>query len=371
METIKIKDITKDKKGHYGIGASAENYVPTHPEYLRITDITDYGDISSNLPCTINPIIYPDWNKYQLKSNDIVFARTGNSTGRNYFCKNMINPTVFAGFLIKFSLDPNLINPQYVGYYCQSKAYWNQIKSLFTGSTRSNVNAEQYGNLNIPIVSSSLQQHIVDTIGTVDDLIEKEQEIFKQIGALGLKIFSKYESCNSSLLKETFDTFNGYTFKSKSYVIYSKNKLITIKNIDDIGFNTSSVSFLDDKHIDPKFKLSIGDILLTMTGNIGRIGIVDEDYCYLNQRVLKINCFSKLYCWCYLKKYKNKIIELGKGTAQVNLSLEEFQNLVLKNSSDEIKSFSKYDFIYDEMVSLKIKIKNLKAIKDNLLAKYF
>lgn len=164
METIKIKDLTKDKKGHYGIGASAENYVPTHPEYLRITDITDYGDISSNLPCTINPIIYPDWNKYQLKSNDIVFARTGNSTGRNYFCKDMINPTVFAGFLIKFSLDPNLINPQYVGYYCQSKAYWNQIKSLFTGSTRSNVNAEQYGNLNIPIVSSSLQQHIVDTL---------------------------------------------------------------------------------------------------------------------------------------------------------------------------------------------------------------
>lgn len=172
METIKIKDLTKDKKGHYGIGASAENYVPTHPEYLRITDITDYGDISSNLPCTINPIIYPDWNKYQLKSNDIVFARTGNSTGRNYFCKNMINPTVFAGFLIKFSLDPNLINPQYVGYYCQSKAYWNQIKSLFTGSTRSNVNAEQYGNLNIPIVSSSLQQHIVDTIGSLDDLLD-------------------------------------------------------------------------------------------------------------------------------------------------------------------------------------------------------
>ena len=202
-------------------------------------------------------------------------------------------------------------------------------------------------------------------------MIEKEQEIFKQIEALGLKIFSKYESCNSSLLKETFDTFNGYTFKSKSYVIYSKNKLITIKNIDDIGFNTSSVSFLDDKHIDSKFKLSIGDILLTMTGNIGRIGIVDEDYCYLNQRVLKINCFSKLYCWCYLKKYKTKIIELGKGTAQLNLSLEEFQNLVLKNSSDEIKSFSRYDFIYDEMVSLKIKIKNLKAIKDNLLAKYF
>ena len=40
-----------------------------------------------------------------------------------------------------------------------------------------------------------------------------------------------------------------------------------------------------------------------MTGNIGRTGIVDEDNCYLNQRVLKLECMSKSYLLAYLIKH--------------------------------------------------------------------
>ena len=47
-------------------------------------------------------------------------------------------------------------------YYCQSKNYWNQVKSLFTGSTRNNVNAEQYAELKIPMCDAKLQHHIVN-----------------------------------------------------------------------------------------------------------------------------------------------------------------------------------------------------------------
>ena len=108
-----------------------------------------------------------------------------------------------------------------------------------------------------------------------------------------------------------------------------------------------------------------------MTGNIGRTGIVDEDNCYLNQRVLKIHSPSNLYLLCYLQKYKHEIIQLGKGTAQLNLSLEDLNKLEVKNSVDEILSFSKYDFIYSELINIKLQIKNLKKIRSNLLSKYF
>ena len=164
MNYIKIKDLSEPKKGMYGIGASSCDYNPDFPQYLRITDIDDNGYADYFLSTSVNPKTYPEWDKYILKENDIVFARTGNSTGRNYFLKKVKNDTVFAGFLIKFSLNPNCVIPRYVGYYCQSKAYWNQISSLFTGSTRNNVNAEQYGNLLIPIPSTEIQQHIVNTI---------------------------------------------------------------------------------------------------------------------------------------------------------------------------------------------------------------
>ena len=71
---------------------------------------------------------------------------------------------VYAGFLIKFSIDSKKIEPRYLAYYCQSKNYWNQVKSLFTGSTRNNVNAEQYAELKIPMCDAKLQHHIVNTI---------------------------------------------------------------------------------------------------------------------------------------------------------------------------------------------------------------
>lgn len=159
----KLKDLSLGNKGHYGIGASSCAFDNRYPQYLRITDIDDYGNAPKQLIASINPNEYPNWDKYLLKENDIVFARTGNSTGRNHFIKSIIKPTVFAGFLIKFSLNSELVLPNYVGYYCQSQHYWNQIKTLFTGSTRANVNAEQYGELVIPVADYKIQQHIVNT----------------------------------------------------------------------------------------------------------------------------------------------------------------------------------------------------------------
>ena len=168
-----------------------------------------------------------------------------------------------------------------------------------------------------------------------------------------------------------FKSYNGGIFQSKHYVPLSKKKLITIKNVDDKGFNTESVSFLDDEHADNRFLLEIGDVILTMTGNIGRSGVVDEKNCYLNQRVLKLKCKSKSYLLAYLLKYKNEIIQLGKGTAQLNLSLEDLKQLVVKNSIEEIMAFKRYDSIFNSLLNIKLTIRKTKEIKTLLLQKYF
>ena len=85
MITLKLKDISIGNKGFYGIGASSCKYEPSLPQYLRITDISDDSRISIPLPTSINVNDYPEYKDYFLNKNDIVFARTGNSTGRNYF----------------------------------------------------------------------------------------------------------------------------------------------------------------------------------------------------------------------------------------------------------------------------------------------
>ena len=47
--------------------------------------------------------------------------------------------------------------------FFQSKKYKATIDSLSNGSTRKNLNANQFGELEIPMYSSDMQQHIVNT----------------------------------------------------------------------------------------------------------------------------------------------------------------------------------------------------------------
>lgn len=212
---------------------------------------------------------------------------------------------------------------------------------------------------------------IIDTIGSVDDLIEKMQEKLHCVYKYSRLIFESHETNNAEKFANLFKCYNGGTFKSKDYVNDSKYKLITIKNIDDNGFNSDKTSFLKTSVIDKKYLLNPGDILLTMTGNIGRVGIVDDENCFLNQRVLKIIADSPLYLVCYLEKYKKDIIQLGKGTAQQNLSLQDLSKLIIHNSKEEIVKFKNNDYIFDIILKCKLQIRKLKKIKNLLLQKYF
>lgn len=114
---------------------------------------------------------------YLLKINDIVFARTGASTGRNYFYDGTDGDFVFAGFLIKFSLDPSKVNPRYVKYYCQSKEYRDWIAAFNTGSTRGNINTKTLASMPIRLPDMETQHRIVNIL----DALENKRKNNKQI----------------------------------------------------------------------------------------------------------------------------------------------------------------------------------------------
>lgn len=169
-----LKDLTVDGKGYYGIGASAVDKRDDLYTYLRITDIRDDGTLNMD---DLKSVDDPDAGKYLLKPNDIVFARTGASTGRNYFYDGSDGTFVYAGFLIKFSIDPNKVNPLFVKYYCQSAQYRNWISSFSTGSTRGNINAQTLGNMEIPLPTREQQDFLVSVLAPMDAKIKQNTKI--------------------------------------------------------------------------------------------------------------------------------------------------------------------------------------------------
>ena len=229
-----LKDLCTHNVGTYGIGASACSFNKNYPTYLRITDITDDGKLVKPLPTSIDPNSYPNWKEYILSKNDLVFARTGNSTGRNYF-HNSEEELVYAGFLIRFSLNPEKIVPRYVGYYCQSKSYWKQISSLLEGSTRPTMSAELYRKLDIPIVSKAIQQHIVDTIGTIDDLIEISNRIFSFLINLALIKYLSFKAPKVPATNIVQSTFSYDWGKDKEELDVVPCLMIRVTDINKIN----------------------------------------------------------------------------------------------------------------------------------------
>ena len=122
----------------YGAGAAATEYDGTNG-YIRITDIDDesrdFLDVKISSP-------EGEWDdKYILKEGDLVFARTGASTGKCYKYKKPDGRLFFAGFLIKAGLDESYIDFVYQNTFRTS--YWRWISVMSVRSGQPGINAEE------------------------------------------------------------------------------------------------------------------------------------------------------------------------------------------------------------------------------------
>ena len=189
IQNATLASLSVDGRGSYGIGASAVERSEDLYTYLRITDIRDDGTLNM---ADLKSVDDEKASQYLLKPNDIVFARTGASTGRNYFYDGTDGEFVYAGFLIKFSIDPNKVNPKYVKYYCMSDAYKGWIHSFNTGSTRGNINAQTLGGMPVPIPPRPQQDGIVDILSSLDEKIRKNTEVNENLTKQARSIFQSW-----------------------------------------------------------------------------------------------------------------------------------------------------------------------------------
>lgn len=180
FERRTLGEVSLNGKGDYGIAAPAVTFDPQKSTYLRITDINDDGTINKS---DLKSVEGENLERYTLKENDIVFARTGASTGRNYFYDKADGEFIFAGFLIRFSLDPCKVNPRFIKYYCLSDNYKGWIKSFSTGSTRGNINAQTLSNMELLLPPRFYQDQAVILLDSIDKKIAENKKINHNLAA--------------------------------------------------------------------------------------------------------------------------------------------------------------------------------------------
>jgi len=86
------------EKIDYGLTASA--YCDQDgPRFLRITDLQNDSVNWSLVPSCV--CSEKDIEQYRLKNGDLVFARTGATTGKSYLLNDAPKDSVFASYLIR------------------------------------------------------------------------------------------------------------------------------------------------------------------------------------------------------------------------------------------------------------------------------
>lgn len=134
-------------------------------------------------------------------------------------------------------------------------------------------------------------------------------------------------------LGDLLEVQNGYAFSSKDYS-ESGHFLMRISNVQNGYISPADPKFIKlpvDGALQ-RFALSEGDILVSLTGNVGRVGVIQAEHlpAALNQRVARISIRKGspatrelLLFFLFSDWFREELMGAGHGAAQQNVSTKD------------------------------------------------
>lgn len=329
--------------------------------FVTISNIKDNSFDFTN--CMHVPQSYYDnlLAKRKPQKGDILYSVVG-SFGIPVLIKENVKFT-FQRHIAILRPNPHIVEPAYMYYSMLSKAFFLQADAAAIGAAQRTISLSSLQNLTINLPDLPTQRRIASILSAYDDLIENNRRQIKLLEEAAQRLYREWfvelrfpghesvkvvDGVPEGWMKGTVDNIvkllSGYPFKSSEYVSSGKYRLITIKNVKDGEFSPDNVDYIDqlpDK-VPSHCILTEGDILLSLTGNIGRVCIVNGYNYLLNQRVAKLQTLHPAYAYCMFrsKEMLNKMTALSNGVAQQNLSpIRAEKNRILIPSSNLLFQF--------------------------------
>lgn len=295
------------------------------------------------------------------QDNDLIFAREA-PAGNIAIVKNG-EKLCLGQRTVLLRPDKSKAFPDYLAYYILAPKQQYKLLGTANGATVAHVNLSIIRNMPVELPSLDVQERIAGYLSTFDDLIENNQKQIKLLEEAAQRLYKEwfvnlhfpgYENVKlvdgvpEGWTCTTLDSFikikSGYAFKSNSFYNNGKFKIVTIKNVQDGEFDGNKVNRIVEipANMPDHCNLVEGDILLSLTGNVGRIcTVIGSDY-LLNQRVAKISSEYPCYTYCLFSSEKmfHDMNNLANGAAQQNLSpIRTGQLQVLKPNEEFLIMF--------------------------------
>ena len=308
--------------------------------------------------------------KYELcKEGDVAFADASEDT--NEVAKvvefyNLGGKKVVCGLHTIHGRNNNGQTAKgFLGYCFSSTVFHNQIRRIAQGTKIYSINTRNFSEVFVGLPRRREQQKIATLLRLIDERIATQNKIIEDLkklkSAISKHLFARKDLLETTICLSNIATLkNGYAFQSSKYNALGKWKILTITNVsgeryindEDCNCIINLPNDIQDHQV-----LKEGDILISLTGNVGRVSLCKNGDYLLNQRVGLLQLAKNvnqefLYQILSSQRFENSMIACGQGAAQMNIGKGDVENYVLPYSSNgnNILFAAKILHSYDECI---------------------
>jgi len=395
-------DISKMLFFQEGPGVRNTQYTTEGVKLINVANLVDGKvDLSTSDRYISEEEAYGRYKHFLCDPGDFIIASSGIKV--EYFDKKMgfvdssMLPLCMNTSTIRFKvLDENSLNIRYFMYYLKSQHFKEQLLRQITGSAQLNFGPSHIKQMEMPIISISKQDAVVerlDYVQAVIDLRKTElQKLDDLIKARFVEMFGdpiiNSEKLPTMPMTEVCDIIDGdrgknyptiEDFSDDGYCLF-----LNAKNVTTSGFNFENCMFVSKEkdEVLRKGRLSRGDVVLTTRGTLGNLAFYTNEVPFENVRInsgmvilrMKQDVVEEVY---FIEQFKLQIDDIkekiASGSAQPQLPISTMNKIqVLVPGIDRQREFTDFTKQVDKSkVAIRQALDEAQLLFDSLMQEYF
>lgn len=328
-----------------------------------------------------------NYEKFQLRKEDIIIARTGATIGVNKFIDADLN-SVFNNGLIRIKVDRDIGYSKYIYYILRSNNYLGFIENISGGtSTQPNMQINVLLSYEIQLPPLPEQKAIGEVLSSLGDKIDLLHRQNKTLESLAETLFCHHfienaqDDWEEKQLDEIADIGIGRTPPRKEFEWFSKNsddvKWISIKDLGEQGvfiFNTAE--YLTQEAVE-KFRIPIipqDTVVLSFKMTLGRVGVTSEamlsNEAIAHFKIKDENLICKEFLYVFLKKIQYETLGTTSSiVTSINSGMIKELPVVIPDLDNMVKFKEQSQQFFNKIRENQKQIQTLEKLRETLLPK--
>ena len=351
----------------YGMNAAGKEFDGEN-KYIRITDIEE-----SSRKFLQTKLVSPEGKvteKYRVKFGDILFARTGASTGKTYKYIDNDGKIYFAGFLIRGRVDKKT-SVDFIFYLTLNYKYKSWINVMSMRSGQPGINAKEYGSYEFRIPKIEEQQKIGDFFTLLDKRIEQQEQKIALLKDYKKAMMQKIFSQKIRFKDENGNDYPDWEEKKLGKICRVKSSQLTNNVVEEIGkypvYGANSIVGYTESYEVNKYVSIVKD-----GAGVGRIAFINNKSSVLGtlQYLIGIEITTE-FLYVLLSNVNFKLYQTG--TTIPHIYFKDYSKMIIDIPCQlEQEKISSFLFAMDlNLENQEAILNNLKEQKQGLLRKMF